>query len=59
LIAKYNNQFLIVALGALILLPFLGGVHLFDWDEINFAESSREMMIILGKATTVFLDSKH
>ncbi|MDG2331217.1 MAG: glycosyltransferase family 39 protein [Flavobacteriales bacterium] len=45
MIAKYNKQFVIVALGALILLPFLGGVHLFDWDEINFAESSREMMI--------------
>lgn len=45
MIAKYNKQLLIIALGALILLPFLGSVHLFDWDEINFAESSREMMI--------------
>lgn len=26
--------------------PFLGGVHLFDWDEINFAEISREMIIL-------------
>lgn len=26
-------------------MPFLGGVHLFDWDEINFAEISREMLI--------------
>src|SRR6187401_2270269 len=25
-------------------IPFLGGVHLFDWDEINFAEISREMI---------------
>lgn len=32
-------------LGALLYIPFLGGVHLFDWDEINFAEISREMMI--------------
>lgn len=32
-------------LGALFFLPFLGGVHLFDWDEINFAEISREMLI--------------
>ncbi|TNE62593.1 MAG: glycosyltransferase family 39 protein [Bacteroidetes bacterium] len=32
-------------LGALLYIPFLGGVHLFDWDEINFAEISREMLI--------------
>lgn len=32
-------------LGALFFIPFLGGVHLFDWDEINFAEISREMLI--------------
>jgi len=30
---------------ALILLPFLGLVHLFDWDEINFAECAREMLV--------------
>jgi len=23
----------------------LGSVHLFDWDEINFAESAREMLL--------------
>ncbi|MEO0471117.1 MAG: glycosyltransferase family 39 protein [Bacteroidota bacterium] len=33
-------------LGALFFLPFLGGVHLFDWDEINFAEISREMLLL-------------
>lgn len=32
-------------LGAVFFIPFLGGVHLFDWDEINFAEISREMLI--------------
>jgi len=32
-------------LGAAFYIPFLGGVHLFDWDEINFAEISREMML--------------
>ena len=32
-------------IGALFFLPFLGRVHLFDWDEINFAEMSREMML--------------
>ena len=26
-------------------LPFLGSVHLFDWDEINFAENAREMLV--------------
>jgi 4-amino-4-deoxy-L-arabinose transferase-like glycosyltransferase len=27
-----------------LFIPFIGGVHLFDWDEINFAEISREMI---------------
>jgi 4-amino-4-deoxy-L-arabinose transferase-like glycosyltransferase len=27
----------------LLFIPGLGGVHLFDWDEINFAELAREM----------------
>ena len=30
---------------ALLFLPFLGQVHLFDWDEINFAECAREMIV--------------
>jgi 4-amino-4-deoxy-L-arabinose transferase-like glycosyltransferase len=35
-----------IFLGAcLLFLPFLGRVHLFDWDEINFAECAREMMV--------------
>ncbi|MGV3559902.1 ArnT family glycosyltransferase [Larkinella arboricola] len=36
---------LIILVGALFYFPFLGRVHLFDWDEINFAESAREMMV--------------
>ena len=32
-------------LGAVFFLPLLGGVHLFDWDEVNFAEVSREMLL--------------
>lgn len=32
-------------IGLLMFLPFLGSVHLFDWDEINFAESAREMLV--------------
>lgn len=34
----------IALLAALIFLPGLGAVHLFDWDEINFAEAAREML---------------
>ena len=38
-------QFAIVIFGAILFLPGLGGVRLFDWDEINFAESAREMLL--------------
>lgn len=31
--------------GALLFIPFLGEAPLFDWDEANFAESAREMLI--------------
>jgi 4-amino-4-deoxy-L-arabinose transferase-like glycosyltransferase len=36
---------IILILSALLFLPFLGHVHLFDWDEINFAECAREMIV--------------
>ena len=36
-------------------MPFIGGVHLFDWDEINFAEGAREM-IALKNYTRVHID---
>jgi 4-amino-4-deoxy-L-arabinose transferase-like glycosyltransferase len=39
------NYLFVGLLGAVFFLPFLGGVHLFDWDEINFAEVSREMIV--------------
>ncbi len=39
------NYWIIGALAAVFFLPFLGGVHLFDWDEINFAECNREMIL--------------
>ena len=39
-------KYLIIALVAgLLFFPFLGNVHLFDWDEINFAECAREMIV--------------
>jgi len=42
---RTKNFILITCLGALLFIPFLGSVHLFDWDEINFAESAREMLL--------------
>jgi 4-amino-4-deoxy-L-arabinose transferase-like glycosyltransferase len=33
----------------------LGAVHLFDWDEINFAECSREMLAT-GDYLRVYID---
>lgn len=42
-VLRYN---LLIVLAALLLfVPFLGVVHLFDWDEINFAECAREMLV--------------
>jgi 4-amino-4-deoxy-L-arabinose transferase-like glycosyltransferase len=35
---------IIIVLGGLLFIPMLGHVHLFDWDEINFAECAREMI---------------
>jgi 4-amino-4-deoxy-L-arabinose transferase-like glycosyltransferase len=48
---------LIAVFAALLFIPFLGRVHLFDWDEINFAECSREMMK-LHDYTRVYVDYK-
>lgn len=45
----------IAATASLLFIPFLGGVHLFDWDEINFAESAREM-IVTGDYLTVHIN---
>jgi hypothetical protein len=41
-----RNFYILLFLGCISYLPFLGGVHLFDWDEINFAEISREMIVL-------------
>ncbi|MDP4208027.1 MAG: glycosyltransferase family 39 protein [Bacteroidota bacterium] len=37
-------QFSIAIIAAILFIPFLGQAHLFDWDEINFAEAAREMI---------------
>ncbi len=42
-VVKYN--ILISFLAVFLFIPFLGAVHLFDWDEINFAECAREMLV--------------
>lgn len=38
-------QISILIVGSALFLPGLGNVRLFDWDEINFAESAREMLV--------------
>lgn len=40
-----QSNLLIAAASLLLFLPFLGSVRLFDWDEINFAECAREMLV--------------
>lgn len=50
-----KNEITIALLAALLFIPFLGNVHLFDWDEINFAESAREM-ITTGNYFTIQID---
>jgi 4-amino-4-deoxy-L-arabinose transferase-like glycosyltransferase len=35
----------IAAVAAFSFIPWLGRLHLFDWDEINFAEGAREMLV--------------
>lgn len=40
-----RDYLLLTGLALLLFFPFLGAVHLFDWDEINFAECAREMLL--------------
>lgn len=42
---SWRYSLIIAAVAVLFFIPFLGAVHLFDWDEINFAESAREMLV--------------
>lgn len=57
MIAKYRAELLILVLSSLFFIPFLGQAHLFDWDEINFAEAAREM-IVTGDYFKVQIDFK-
>lgn len=42
---KSTIHILITLVAVLLYIPFLGAFHLFDWDEINFAEAAREMLV--------------
>jgi len=55
--SKYDRYYLpiIILSGLVFFIPYLGSVHLFDWDEINFAESAREM-IVTGNYHQVQID---
>ena len=53
----YAKILIITLLGICFYFPFLGNVHLFDWDEINFAESAREMLLT-GNYSRVQIDFK-
>ncbi len=44
LVGLKTNTLIAIA-GLILFVPFLGSVHLFDWDEINFAECAREMLV--------------
>lgn len=50
-----NKILFVLGIILLVLVPFLGNVHLFDWDEINFAECAREM-VSSGSYETVTID---
>ena len=43
---KQHSVFVVLSIAYLFLfLPFVDSVPLFDWDEINFAEAAREMIV--------------
>ena len=48
-------RWLLLVVTLLLALPGLDVVHLFDWDEINFAEAAREMNV-LGDYLRVYID---
>lgn len=52
---KYLALGLIILLSSLVFIPFIGNCHLFDWDEINFAECAREM-VVTGNYSNVQLN---
>ena len=53
--SNLKSQLLVIFIGIILFIPYLGNVHLFDWDEINFAEAAREM-IVTGDYLNVRID---
>ena len=51
----YRTLTWITCISALLFIPFLGGIPLFDWDEVNFAEVAREM-ILTGDHSRPYID---
>lgn len=43
--SNYLKYTIIILISSLLFLPFLSHANLFDWDEINFAECAREMIV--------------
>jgi 4-amino-4-deoxy-L-arabinose transferase-like glycosyltransferase len=42
---SYAGYLIILVAGLLCFVSGIGNAHLFDWDEINFAECAREMIV--------------
>ena len=38
-------QILIIGIGSFLFIPFIGQSHLFDWDDLNFAEAAHEILV--------------
>jgi 4-amino-4-deoxy-L-arabinose transferase-like glycosyltransferase len=54
---RTSISILITVLALGLTLPFIGMSHLFDWDEVNFAEAAREMLLT-GDYTFVQINFK-
>lgn len=54
-----NNKYIalgfIILVSSLVFIPLIGNCPLFDWDEINFAECAREM-VVTGNYSSVQLN---
>src|ERR1700761_2952443 len=47
-VSRYGHTsviFLIALIAGIVFIPFIGNCPLFDWDEVNFAECAREMVV--------------
>jgi hypothetical protein len=52
---KKKYPFIVFISAVVFFIPFLGHAHLFDWDEVNFAEAAREMLVT-GNYSRVQID---